>query len=441
MKALLPIGLVIAIEAGLLTGQLIAQTNPDPSAHTEDTSHQTSSEPSQPSPEVPAGSSRQPEYAPALDGGGLLPMNTAHHAHLLVGSTTSGGWDSNPDNLARGAAAFLYTISPYVGLQAGTSTTQFLLQYLPTFTFYNGYSGNAMQMASAKFVGNATPRLTWTATMEGSHGQDSVRLIAPTQSIPVGGVPGTGPPSASYLPNAGTVTAMDGSMALHYNLSERDFLGLDLADSFNSMEALEQRNSVAIASLRFTHGISSKLGIIAYQQTSQYYGDISCTSFGGGIGVQWQPRQNAAISLKGGPQLDAPACKSQQGFDYNASFAYKLPGRSQVYLLAGRQPVTDFLGPGLWQDSVSGGYSRQFNRANAVSMDVGFVTSSSLKNVSSYQGTFINSSYTHSLHAGLSIACTYRRYSGESGQTSFTRGLALVSVTWTPNSPQISQQR
>ena len=99
---------------------------------------------------------------------------------------------------------------------------------------------------------------------------------------------------------------------------------------------------------------------MAYQQTSQYYGQLSCTTFGGGVGLRWQPREETILSVRGGPQLDAPSCHNQQGFAYSASFSMKAGGRAQLYFISDRQPVTGYLGPGLWQNDVSGGNQRQF---------------------------------------------------------------------------------
>ncbi|WP_263357931.1 hypothetical protein [Acidicapsa ligni] len=433
------IRIVVVLCAGLCAVRIQAQSVPDTSLDTAPSQSQTSSEVTDPGPSKSPDQDQRNQFVPALDGTGLVSMRTNHRFRFLAGETTTSGWDSNPENLPKGSASALYTVSPYFSLQASTNKTQYLLQYEPTFNFYSGYSGNTMQVASAKVLSSASDRLTWTLGLSGSHGQDSARLLAPTQSIPIGSVPGTGPNSSSYLPNAGTITNIDGSLDLHYDLSPKNFLGFDFANSFSSMPSLNQKNSVATTNLFFTHGLSPTLGILAYQQTSQYYGTLSCTTFGGGAGIRWQPLQSTMLVLKGGPQINAPICKSQQGFSYSVSLATKLSGKSQFYLLAGRQPVTGYLGPGLWEDSFSGGYHRQISSANVIVFDVGFVTSSTLKNVSSYRGVYFSSSFTHTLSRGLSIASSYRSYDESSGATGFNRNILLLSLIWTPNSRPPSQ--
>ena len=292
-----------------------------------------------------------------------------------------------------------------------------------------------MHLATAKVVGNISPRLNWAIGVTGSHGDDSLRLLGGSQSVTVGG--GTG--SGSFLPNAGTITNVDGGVDLHYDASPRDSIGLHLTNSFNSFPALHQKGSVAGANLNYNRSLKPTLSILFYEQNSRYYGDLKCTAVGAGVGLRWQPQESTLISVKGGPQIDSPGCKSQQGFSYSTSLSRKLLRRSQLFLSADRQPVISYLGSGLWQDDVSGGYERQFQSANTLTFNVGFVHSSTLVNAASYHGTFFDSSYTRRLHQGLSLAWSYRTFTGSSGGTGIDRNILQFSLTFSPNTRTLSQ--
>jgi hypothetical protein len=383
----------------------------------------------------PGGSSeQQTQYAPALDGSGLISMDSNWKAHMLLGATAGGGWDSSPDNQGTGVSTGVYTLSPYFGVRANTSKIQYLLQYQPTITRYSSssYSNQTMHVASAKIVGNVNGRWDWDFRATGSHGDDSIRLLAPQQTVAVGEVPGTGPNSASYLPNAGTVTYIDGGLGVHYKRTERSSFEFDIANTFNHNTGFGQDNSIATASIDYDRGLSPTLGMLVYEQSSYYYGSIKCASFGAGVGIMWQLREKASLSLRGGPQFDTSACGDQQGFSYAAAFSTRLTGKSQVYLLAARQPTTSYLGPGLWQTSTSGGYQRQVAAKGTLSFDVGYVGSNTLTTVDSYHGAYLGGNYSHRIGYGLSASLSYRGYIGDTGGTRYNRNIALFALSWTP---------
>jgi hypothetical protein len=430
------IRLFAVLSTGLLVGSAFAQTSNE---------NESNSSPqvygAQPvvsfgdSVQPPAGGSeQQTQYAPALDGSGLISMDSNWKTHMLLGATMSGGWDSSPTNQGIGVASGVYMLSPYFGIKANTPKTQYLLQYQPTITKYSSssYPGQTMHVASAVAVGNVNERWKWEFEAKGSHGEDSIRLLAPQQTVAVGEVPGTGPNSASYLPNAGIVTYIDGGAKVTYGKSERDSFEFGVANSFSNSTNLNGNNSIATVSVIYNRGLSPTLGVIAYVQPAYYYGSIHCVSVGGGIGFRWHLRDQTVLSLSGGPQLDAPECGSQQGFSFSAAFSTRLSGKSQVYLLAARQPTTSYLGPGLWQTSTSGGYQRQVATKSTVSFDLGYVGSDSLTTVSSYRGMYAGGVYGYKIGHGLSASLSYRGYVGDWGGTHSTRNTALVSFVWTP---------
>jgi hypothetical protein len=437
MNRLSCIRLITALFSGLLLNSLHGQT---PNENQASTSTQSSSQP----PLVSVTDSIQPaidkgdeqmQFAPALDGSGLISMDSTISKRLLVGVTASGGWDSNPDNLGNGASSGIYTLSPYFGIRSNTASTQFLLQYQPTITGYSSsaYTNQTMHAATIAILGNVNERWKWNLNASGNHGEDATRFLAPQQSVAVGEVPGTGPNSASYLANAGTVTYVTGSAGVQYRKSERDSLEFGIANTFSRYSGLSQNNSIATTSLGYDRDLSPSVEMRAYAQNYYYYGAINCESFGGGAGIKWHVLDGAFLSLSGGPQINTTACGNQQRFSYSAAFSTRLTGKSQIYVLAAREPAISYQGPGLWQTSASAGYQRQVLAAGTLKFDVGHVSSDNSTAVNSYHGTYVDCVYSVQLDHGFNASYSYRGFVGDTGGTGFSRNVALFSLAWTPN--------
>lgn len=437
------IRLTVALSAGLIAGPLFAQI-PDKDQTDRGIQIPTDSiVPTTPDQVQTSngGGGQQMQYASALDGTGLISLDSSAPSHLLLGATVAGGWDSNPNNLGNSVASGVYILTPYLGVQANTPKAQYLFQYLPTITGFSSssYAKQSINVASARILGSASDRWKWDIKAKGSYGEDSIRFLGSQQTVAVGQVPGTGPNSASYLSNAGTVTSIDGAAEVSYRKSERDSIELRVENAFNRYANLNQSNSIAAMNLGYDRNLSASLGVAAYGQSTYYYGSLRCESYGGGIGFRWQPDERTSLSVSGGPQLSTRACGNQQGFAYSTSFSTRLSGASQVYLLSARQPATSYLGPGLWQDSISGGYQRQVKVIGTVSFDVGYVASNTLTAVSSYRGTYFDFAYGYPLGHGLRASYSYRGYVGDSGGTVFTRNVALFSIMWAPAAGHVFQ--
>jgi hypothetical protein len=428
-----PIVLLVTLSTGLCAGPLVAQGG-------DRSNTQSSSEPQIAITAVPFQSSKdggeQPtQFAAALNGSGLISMDSTIRSRLLLGTTLAGGWDSNPNSLENGMSSGLYTLSPYLGIQVNSAKTQLVLQYQPTMTGYSssGYSNQTMHVGSIAILRDISERWNWDLKAAGSYGQDSTRLLAPQQTVAVGGVPGSGPNTASYNPNAGIVTHFDAGWTAHYRESERNSVEFLLENSFDKYSGLNQNNSIASVGIRFNRGLSSTLSGFAYGSGFYYYGAFNCPSFGGGIGLRWKVLDRTSLSLSGGPQISSSSCGNQQGFSYDAAFSTRLSAKSQIYLLAARQPATSYLGPGLWLVSVSGGYQRQLLAKGTLSFDVGYVSSNSNGN------KYFDCAYSHNLNHGLSISSSYRGYVGDTGEAGFHRNLALFSLAWSPSAGNFFQ--
>ncbi len=432
---------IAAVLSALLLPGLAQAQRPgeDPSSTDSSTMSQSSAPPVE---EAPGGGAQTaiPAYASALDGTGLISLDRQPAGHLLLGASTGGGWDSNPANMPDAGSSAFGTFSPYIGLQAVTPTLRALLQYQYTYTgFGSSYARQSMNIGSATVLGSINERWSWDLKAMASYGQDSIRFLGAQQTVAVGEVPGTGPNSASYLLDAGTVTYVDGGAGVSYRRSERDRINLHASNLFTHYTGLDQSNGVTTVAAEYERDVRPSLGAIAYAQSSMYYGALHCQSYGAGVGVRWKPNVQTSISLSGGPQLDSSGCGSQQGFSYSASLSTRLTGRSQLYLLSSREPTTSYLGPGLWQESASGGYQREVATHGTFGVDLGYVASDTLASGSSYHGTYFDVIYGHRLGHGLQASYSYRGYVGDSGGTGLTRNVAQFSLAWTPGAGHIFQ--
>ena len=380
-------------------------------------------------------------YVPSLNGTGLFALGDTIKTHVLIGATTSGGWDSNPDDQDNGAASGVFVFSPYIGLQVISGKTRSLFQYQPTIQRFTlgEYSGGTMHVASLTILHSISERWRWDFQATGNYGQDSIRLLAPQQTQAVGNVPGTSPQSAAYLPNAGIITYVSGESGLHYDMSERDSVELQLSNAYSKYSELQEASGVATSAVNYRHYISPDLNFHTYGQASYYYESITCTSYGAGAGIDWGVGSNTSLSLAGGPQLNSKACGQQQGFAYSAAFNTRLTETSQVYATASRQITTTYLGPGLWQQVFTAGYQKEIAHSHTLSADIGYTSSPSTQKISSYSGTYFDVIYCKHLGSAFSTSVTYRNYSGNWGATNFNRNIAMVSLVWTPGTSHTIQ--
>lgn len=389
------------------------------------------------------GNSQESRYAAALNGTGLISMDDVDK-HLLLSTAVGGGWDSNPSNATGGGSSGLYSASPYVGFRGASLKTQYLVQYQPTILGYmsDSYARQTLHRMSGSFIGSLNERWKAEVNASGSYGPNGTRFLAAQQTVAVGEIPGSGPGSASYLSNAGDITYIVGGVDFSYRKSQKETLVMSGSNSFSRISSYNQQGSVASTKFTYVRDLSPELSVIGYGQTSHFYGDLNCDSFGVGAGIRWQPKEKTFLSINAGPQMSTHACTNQKqlGFTYSAAFSSRISRKSQMYLLSDYLPTVSYLGPGLWQRSISGGYQYQVTRIGVVGVDVGYVNSDSLTVVSSYRGKFWGVNYGFRLQHGIAVSYSYRGYVTESGTTAYNRNIAQFSITWTHNAGQIFQQ-
>jgi hypothetical protein len=255
----------------------------------------------------------------------------------------------------------------------------------------------------------------------------------------VGEVPAAGPNSASYLLGAGTVTFVTSAAEFRYRKSERESIEFGAANTLSRYSGLSDNNSIATVKLGYERSLSPSLEGRTYGQSYNYYGATDCVSFGGGAGIMWHVVDGTLLSLSGGPQVHTPACGKQPILSYSAAFSTRLTGQSQIYVLIAREPTISYLGPGLWQTSTSGGYQRRVTTSSILRVDAGYASSSAAATVNSFHGTFVACIYSVQLGHGVGATYSYRGYIGDTNGNSFSRNVALFSLTWTPGAGHIFQ--
>lgn len=387
---------------------------------------------------------REPDttaYVSALDGTGLISQDEALRGRFLLGANYSGGYDTNPNGYTKASKSGAFVFSPFVGVQSNSANLHYIVQYQPTFRRYtsSSYDGGSMHVGSGNIAGRLSERWNWDAQVLGRHGQDSIGMLAPQQSVPVGDVPGTGPTGNAFNPNANTISSVDGRAGLTYLVSDRGSLGFKAENAYTGYNTLIGDSLIGTASTAYMHAASPALQWISYASATRYYGFVHCYAFGGGFGLEWRPEEHTYLHLSGGPQMDSSACGKQQGFAYQAAYSHRVTPRSQIYVTSGRDVGSTDLGPGLWQQTAAAGYQHDFERRESIAFDFGYISTTGIHNTDGYSGKYVDGVYSRILGHGLRAILSYRWYSGDTFQSNFTRTTALLSIAWTPTAGHLLQ--
>jgi len=376
-----------------------------------------------------------PQYVPSLDGSGLIPLDRLRKLQLLYGGSFSAIWGSNLTQEPNGPSGGMFTLNPYIGVQGRGKDAQYVFQYQTTIARATSdmVSSNSFQRASVFISGSAPSRWRWSVNADAEHGLDSLRLIAPVDTVAVGEIPGVSPTAAQFRANAGTTTLLEGNLGLTYLKSEKDSISVSVGNSYSRLSGLNSDTGVTQASIDYARRLSSRLAVTAIGQFSESYGSISCSSFGTGISLDWQVNEKTFLEVGGGPQFTSKACSSGPNLSLRAAFGAKISGRSQVYATANRQLAASYLGPGIWQDNVSAGYERRISRVGALNLDFGYAHTSGVGSIGSYRGVYTDATYSWLLGHGLESSVSYRYYTGNNNPSSFTSYVVMCSLIWSPH--------
>lgn len=374
------------------------------------------------------------QYEGSLDGSGLIPLDHSVSSRFLLGGTYSAGYDTRPGEVPGAPGSGVTVLNPYLGVQVNRESTQYIFQYAPTLTYHqnNRYQGGSLHLATAKMTGELGERWAWEAHGFGLHGLDSVRLLAAEPTVPVGDVPGIGSGAASYQRNAGTTTYVDVGGRLSYKLTPRDAVTASAANAYGQSSSSVGDSIVASFRGAYSHDVSESFHWVTYGEMGRYYGALHCYIYGGGVGLTWQPGPHSFLQISGGPAVDSPACGRQQNLAYRVGYSARITERSQVYLMSSRETAGIYVGPGLWEQTLTAGYQRNLTPSDSLNLGLGYVKETLYSNVHGYSGRYASLTYSHKLPMSLRAAFSYRYFDGGWSGVTFNRNIALVSLTWTP---------
>lgn len=438
-RIFLSVGLLLGVTAIHAVAQTPLQTAGE--ERVDQTTQSSASRADDSTQNIPTPDYQEPVLVGSLNGYGLISLN--QDRRLIFSTRVGGGWDTNPNNTFNTLSTSVYSISPYVALHGGGEKSEYLLQYQPTFLGYPSgrYASQTMHAATAQVDGNLSERLQWKFNVDGSYGQNGARFLAPTQTVPVGGVPGTGSGSASFLPNSSSVTYLMGSFETYYKRSERDALIVDLQNSYNRIADFGQQGGATTIRLSYGRETSPRLSLRGYAQGIHYYGNLSCSGVGMGVGAHWRMGEKTSLTAEAGPQINS-GCGQTFGYTYSFGYSTHLSGKAQLYLLASRQPMISYLGPGISQTSASAGMQYEVSPRALLGVDVSYANSSSLTAVGSYRGVAINTNYNVRIRHGFGLSYGYRGYFADSSGTGYSRNIAQISLIWSSGSNgAIGQER
>ncbi|MBW4028558.1 MAG: hypothetical protein HIU93_14365 [Acidobacteria bacterium] len=374
---------------------------------------------------------RGTEYVPALNGHGLIALGETSKPLLSYGYQLGAGWDSS--NLDGSSA--LITASPYVTVQSVLAANEFIVQYSPTFTKYSAanYVGGNLQRGSATILGTINPRWRWNAGTTIAYGQDSLQTIAPTQTVVVGDIAAVSPDAAIYLANAGVGTYINVGTGFTYLRSERDAIDVQLGEGYSHFTGINGDTNVASAQVNYVHNVSPTLSVSPYLQILESTGYISCTSVGGGAGLNWQVGERTGIALSAGPQISTKGCGTLVSYVFSAALNTQLSKVSQLYLMAGRQFSSPYLGPGVWENTAGAGYQRMLGSATAATLDLSYAGSTGAGSAYNYSGVFLGATIARTIGRAFSPSISYQRVMGNTGPSPFNLNTVLFSINWTSN--------
>jgi hypothetical protein len=233
------------------------------------------------------------------------------------------------------------------------------------------------------------------------------------------------------------------SGTLGWRRSEHDRISFSANNTYSAaIDAPEESVGIAghstttSALLQYDHAVNGRLGFVSYGEYSNRLGSQACSTVGGGIGFSYALNRKLEVSAEGGPQLDiGKRCGDSQRLSVTGTLAARPDARTRLYVTGGRQFATAYAVNSRWDDSITGGVSREL-RHFTLGADSGYVRTGSAGNgISPYKGFFVAPQMVVDLGHGFGIGCSYRRFQGSS--PSFRNGsmdFATVSVQWHPHS-------
>jgi len=374
----------------------------------------------------------------AQDSGAVEPWaayvrNPAQH-YLLYGLNLSATYEHDTSYQGLPAASrVLPQLAPYVGLMGRTRTGYFVLQYAPSIVPYDSAQHQEVTFHSFRFdaSGAFTRRLSWVIDVNEGYGGEIGRLTGNLNSqAVVSGVSESGASFASLQPLRGNSLNSSTSAGFGYQLSPRQSIHATVSDTYNGFiyepaaELTNVRNNTVGMALSYDHTLSPTMTLHAYGYGDRIFSSVlPCHSFGGGLGLTYQPTRTLTADLGAGP---SSGCGGQAA-NYHANLTAALRNRVKVYAGASRQLNTTYRLNSLWEDNVVAGAGKQFGHAD-LGFDAGYFHGQPLGLLGPSSGYFVSPRINYSLRLSRvsGIGFSYRRFQGSSNSGP---GLSFAMVT------------
>jgi len=399
----------------------------------------------------PAVSSNEP--APAVgvvdtsqDSGAVEPWatyvrNPAQH-YLLYGLNLSGTYER--DGASAGLPAYsvgLPQVAPYLGFLGHTRTGFYALQYAPSIVPYDSQTGRSVAFHNFTFdaAGAFTRRLSWNFDTHAGYGGEVGRLTSNLNSqTVVSGVSESGANYASIQPLTGNSLNASTSYGLAYQLSPRQSVQASVSDTYYSFTYQPAGSAPGLYSdalglgLSYNRTLSQTMTLHTYGSGARVFSHNlpTCDTFGGGLGLTYQPTRTLTADFGAGP---SGGCGAQVA-NYHANLAAALRSHIKAYVGASRQMNTAYRMNSLWEDNVVAGAGKQFGHAD-LGLDGGYFHGQSLGLTGPSNGYFVSPRINYSLRLSRisGIGFSYRRFHGSAG----TGGppdlsFAMVTLSFSP---------
>ena len=308
---------------------------------------------------------------------------------------------------------------------------------------YDSQTGRSVTFHNFTFdaAGAFTRRLSWNFDAHAGYGGEVGRLTSNLSSqTVVSGVSESGANYASIQPLTGNSLNASTSYGLAYQLSPRQSVQASVSDTYYSFSyqpagSVQGVHDNAIGlGLSFNRTLSQTMTLHAYASGARVFSGVladlpTCNTFGGGVGLTYQPTRTLTADVGAGPSAGCGA----QAANYHANLAAALRSHIKAYVGASRQMNTSYRLNSIWEDNVVAGAGKQFGHAD-LGVDGGYFHGQPLGLTGPSNGYFVSPRINYSLRLSRisGIGFSYRRFHGSAGAGTPDLSFAMVTLSFSP---------
>ena len=386
-------------------------------------------------PETDTGSEvQQPLRVGALDGSGLVELNSRLPRTLSLQLSTLGGYDTALED-KQGLNTGFWGGQGVVAKVFAFDRSSLLVQDAASVTSYRADSPTTV--AYNQFSAALSSQLNETWNLQASaftgYGNNALRTVAPMQQQPVGPTGGVAPDAASFGLYAGNVFTGQGSLSLHRQVSERSgwiFSGNDTNlhyfDPNTNQNTITGRSEyLHVATRMFTYGL--------YGVGIRQDGAIECSSGGGGLDIQYRPSRQVEVYASGGPVSGTGTCAHSLQILSSASLSVRPSQQTAFYFTANHRPNNGILPQTQWISSFTGGVDHAFNQRIEVTSDYAYSYGAASAGTPPLQESYVGASLKIVFAGSVWQTMSILHYANSGFSANPNRTIALFTLWWTPS--------